>query len=84
MIDALYEFGVPFVVGADVSDEMLAYALADTSRRRRLELLDVESVTGGLADFGQTEAAGAVTISGDRTTAALVMDLFAPSAAEAG
>ena len=45
VIDALYDFGVPFVVDADVTDEMLAYAVADAARKRRLDLLDIDEVT---------------------------------------
>jgi len=44
VIDALYEFGIPYVLGARVSDEMLAYAVADTARKRRLDLMDIEAV----------------------------------------
>ena len=127
VIDALYDFGVPFVLGADVTDEMLAYAVADTARSRRLELMDIESVVavelvvgsgravveigpgsmavvgdrptaativtgadglaglmGGMADVEQTEAAGAVTITGDRAIATRVLGLFVAPAPEAG
>lgn len=119
VIDALYAFGVPFVVGAEPSDEMVAYAVADTARKRRLELMDVEAVAavelvigdaravieigpgsmrvnndaqpgativtgpdglaglmGGMADVDQTEAAGLLTITGDRELGRLVMSLF--------
>lgn len=45
VIDALYDFGVPFVIGADVTDEMLGYAVADAARKRRLDLLDIAEVS---------------------------------------
>ena len=41
VIDALYGFGLPLIVGARVSPAMFAYAVADCERRRRLDLLDV-------------------------------------------
>lgn len=122
VIDSLYEFGIPFVLNAEVTDEMLAYAVADAARNHRLELMDVEEVTtvelmvgtalavieigpgsmrvvphcppaatvrtgaeglaglmGGMATVAQAEAAGALTIEGDRALAARVMNLFTPS-----
>lgn len=121
IIDALYEFGIPFVLQADVTEEMLSYAVADAARKRRTELLDIEDVSalelsvgtavaiveigpgsmrvvdhhpttttvrtsadglagllGGMADFGQTEAAGTLTVEGDRAIAERVMNLFTP------
>lgn len=44
IITALYGFGLPLVSEATVDNRMLAYAVADASRRRRLDLLDVEQV----------------------------------------
>lgn len=44
VITALYGFGIPLVMEAAVDDRMLQYAVADSSRRRRLDLLDVEAV----------------------------------------
>lgn len=44
IITALYGFGIPLVMEAAVDDRMLEYAVADASRRRRLDLLDVEQV----------------------------------------
>ena len=125
VIDALYDFGVPFVLGADVTDEMLAYAVADTARSRRLELMDIESVVavelvvgsgravveigpgsmtvvddrstaativtgpdglaglmGGMADVAQSEAAGLVTITGERDIATTVLGLFVAPATD--
>ena len=46
MIDALYDFGVPFVVDADVTDEMLAYAVADAARKRKGRKASVLRLTG--------------------------------------
>lgn len=44
VISALFEFGIPLVETASVNDNMLAYAVSDSSRRRRLDLLDVEEL----------------------------------------
>lgn len=44
IITALYGFGIPLVMEAAVDNRMLEYAVADSSRRRRLDLLDVEQV----------------------------------------
>ncbi len=46
VIGALYEFGIPIIMDSEISDPMLAYAVADLGRRHRFSLLDVpRSVT---------------------------------------
>ncbi|MEM8706012.1 MAG: helix-turn-helix domain-containing protein [Actinomycetota bacterium] len=41
LVTALFEFGIPLVATATVNDNMLSYAVSDSARRRRLDLLDV-------------------------------------------
>ncbi|MEZ5247324.1 MAG: winged helix-turn-helix transcriptional regulator [Acidimicrobiales bacterium] len=41
VISALFDFGLPMLVDVTINDWMLAYALADCSRRKRLDLLEI-------------------------------------------
>lgn len=42
VISALFDFGLPLLSEVTVNDWMLKYALSDTARRRRLDLLEIE------------------------------------------
>ncbi len=42
VINALFDFGLPLLSEVTVNDWMLRYAIADTERRRRLDLLGIE------------------------------------------
>ena len=77
VIDSLYEFGIPFVLTTQVSNEMLAYAVADTARKQRLHLMDVEAVQTIRLDVGDATAVveigpGSMQIVDDRPVDATV------------
>lgn len=58
VIASLYQFGIPLVATADVDDSMISYAVSDSARRRRLDLMDVAEVVAVTVVVG----AGRVTV----------------------